>query len=229
MKYDRVVINLNDKAMETGQKVFNLILLDESGSMESIREATIGGFNEVVQTIRNVQTNFPEQQHSISLVTFNGNGIKTVLFDDPVENLGQIDREKYRPDSNTPLYDAMGFSLLKMKRRVENEPQYNVLVTVLTDGYENSSREYSASAIRKLVEELSAGNWTFTYIGANHDVEKAAMSISVTNTLHFEADSKGMAEMLTREKKARYMYSQKLRDKSDFKRDFYRDGENGKS
>ena len=60
--------------------VHNLIILDESGSMEAIKRATIIGFNEVVQTIKGVEKRFPEQEHFVSLVTFNGLGIKTKLF-----------------------------------------------------------------------------------------------------------------------------------------------------
>lgn len=53
------------KAMENKHKVFNLIILDESGSMQSIKQATINGFNEVVQTVRGVEKQFPEQEHYI--------------------------------------------------------------------------------------------------------------------------------------------------------------------
>ncbi len=56
----------------TTDKVYNLIILDESGSMASIEQATISGFNEVVQTIKGIEKKFPEQQHFISLVSFNG-------------------------------------------------------------------------------------------------------------------------------------------------------------
>jgi len=129
--------------MEQKHKVFNLIILDESGSMESIKQATISGFNEVVQTVKGVEQQFPEQEHFISLVTFNGLGIKTLLFNEPAKKLKPIDGDKYQPDSMTPLFDAMGLSLLKMKAVTENLTDYNVLVTILTDGMENTSREFS--------------------------------------------------------------------------------------
>lgn len=66
--------------------VHNLIILDESGSMEAIKRATIAGFNEVVQTIKGVEKQFPEQEHFVSFVTFNGLGIKTKLFNKNVQN-----------------------------------------------------------------------------------------------------------------------------------------------
>ncbi|HOY52351.1 MAG TPA: hypothetical protein PLX49_11305 [Prolixibacteraceae bacterium] len=95
--------------MEQRHKVFNLIILDESGSMQSIKNATISGFNEVVQTVKGVEQQFPEQEHFISLVTFNGLGIKTLLFNEPVKKLEQIDGKKYQPDSMTPFLTPWAF------------------------------------------------------------------------------------------------------------------------
>ena len=72
---------------EPKHNVFNLIILDESGSMDSIKSATINGFNEVVQTVKGVEKQFTEQEHFISLVTFNGLGVKTLLWNEPVAKL----------------------------------------------------------------------------------------------------------------------------------------------
>jgi len=69
------------------QEVFNLIILDESGSMTPVIGATIAGFNEIVQTIKGAQVQFPNQQHRVSLVTFNGLGIRTVLDNQPVADV----------------------------------------------------------------------------------------------------------------------------------------------
>ena len=67
---------LSVQAQETKSvKIYNLIILDESGSMASLKRSTISGFNEVVQSIQSASKQFPEQQHYISLVTFNGDGI----------------------------------------------------------------------------------------------------------------------------------------------------------
>ena len=63
--------------MESKHKVYNLIILDESGSMESIRKTIINGFNEVVQTIKGIAIEFPEQEHYVTMITFNSLGIKT--------------------------------------------------------------------------------------------------------------------------------------------------------
>ncbi len=207
--------------METKHKVHNLILLDESGSMESIKNTIIQGFNEIVQTVKGIALQYPEQEHLITFVTFNGLGIKTLHFCEPVEKLNLIDEEKYQPDASTPLYDAMGFSFAKLRKELQSKTEYNVLVTILTDGEENSSKEFSGAAIKQLVEELTQNDWTFTYIGADHDVEKFAVSISITNTMQFNKNEEDMKEMFVKEKNARAMYSQKIGSNENTSMNFY--------
>ena len=57
--------------MEAKHQVHNLIILDESGSMSSIKPQIISGFNELVQSIKGIQKQFPEQEHDISIISFN--------------------------------------------------------------------------------------------------------------------------------------------------------------
>ncbi len=201
--------------MEAKHQVHNLIILDESGSMESIKTAIISGFNELVQTIQGIEKQFPQQEHFISFVSFNGLGHKILHFVDPVSKLNQIDAKTYRPDATTPLYDAMGFSINKLKYFLEGKTDYNVLVTILTDGEENASKEFSGDDIKKLVEELKQKRWTFTYIGTDHDVDKVAASISINNLMVFEKDEQDIKNMFLTEKKARIKYSKKLQLNED--------------
>ena len=207
--------------METKHQVHNLIILDESGSMESIKKSIIEGFNEIVQTVKGIEKEFPEQEHFISLVTFNGLGKKLLHFIDPVSRLEQIDDKRYRPDASTPLYDAMGFGIAKLRQVVDNLTNYNVLVTILTDGEENASFEYSGRDIRKLIDMLKLNRWTFTYIGADHDVEQFAASISITNTMVFNKNEAGMKAMFLKEKSSRQNYSQNIREQKETSENFY--------
>ena len=112
--------------MNKKHQVHNLIILDESGSMESIKKTIIQGFNEIVQTIKGIEKEFLEQEHFISLVTFNGTGLKTLHFVDPAFKLEQIDETRYRPDESTPLFDAIGFSISKLRQFLERQTKYNV-------------------------------------------------------------------------------------------------------
>jgi Mg-chelatase subunit ChlD len=207
--------------MKKKQQVHNLIILDESGSMGSIKTTIIQGFNEIVQTVKGIQLQFPEQQHYISLITFNGLGQKILHFMDPIEKLDCIDDTRYNPDASTPLFDAMGFGLSKIKQALQFVPDYNVLVTILTDGEENASKEYSGEAVKKLIEELKLKKWTFTYIGTDHDVEKIALTLSITNTMTFKKNESDIKKMFASEQNARLAYSNKIRMKEETKDDFY--------
>lgn len=207
--------------MQEIHKVFNLIILDESGSMSSIKSATIQGFNEVVQTIKGVQEQFPQQEHTITFITFNGLGVKTHLFNQAVSKLDELNEDSFRPNASTPLYDAIGEGVNNLRMEVDKETKKNVLVTILTDGYENASKEYTGKAIKALIEEMKQQNWTFTYMGADHDVESVATSISISNTIKFKKSSKGMMDLFARERKARMKYSGKLSRNEDVQDDYY--------
>lgn len=191
----------------TTQKVYNLIILDESGSMQSIKKATINGFNEVLQTIKGMERKHPELKQYVSFVTFNGMGIKTLIDLKPAIVLKELDEKKYKPDSNTPLFDAIGFGINKLKTEIVDESEKNVLVTILTDGEENSSNEFDVKAVKSLIEQQKTLGWTFAFIGANQDVEKVAFSISIKNSMHFDANEVDMKQMFLRESTARSRYN----------------------
>ena len=185
-------------------RIFNLIIIDESGSMQSIKTAAIDSVNETIQTIRSAQKKHEEQEHYVSLVTFNDD-VKIVYECVPVYEVKELTAETYRPDCCTALYDAMGVSLNALRKKVAEDDK--VLVTVVTDGYENASKEYNGKAIKALVDELKAKGWVFAYIGANQDVEAVAATISITNTLRFSATSAGvhgMAGIVSRSRERLY-------------------------
>ncbi|WP_375578533.1 vWA domain-containing protein [Marivirga tractuosa] len=209
--------------MVTKHQVHNLIILDESGSMGSIKDTIIDGFNEIVQTVKGIAKEYQDQEHFISLVTFNGLGIKKLHFNEPVEKLELIDKDKYKPNASTPLYDAIGFSFNKLRQIVDKHMECNVLVTILTDGLENASREHTGQEVKKMIDELKQNNWTFTYIGADHDVESFATSISINNTMTFKKSAPAMAKMFAKEKLMRGKYSQKIRSKEDLSGNLYED------
>ena len=206
-------------------QIHNLIILDESGSMDPIKTTIIQGFNEIVQTEKGIEKEYPEQEHFISLVTFNCLGQKTLHFADPAGKLEMIDDSRYQPSASTPLYDAIGFSCTKLRSVLGNSTDYNVLVTILTDGEENASAEYNGPAIKHLIEELKNNNWTFTYIGTDHDVEKFAVSISINNTMSFSKDEAGMKAMFLKESKARAKYSRNIQENKETTNDFYDENE----
>ena len=190
-------------------RIFNLIIIDESGSMYWIKKEAIDSVNETIQTIRSAQKKHENQDHYVSLVAFNDD-VKTVCECVSVNEVKELTAETYQPSCSTALYDAMGISLNALRKKVAEDDK--VLVTIVTDGYENASKEYNGKAIKALVDELKAKGWVFAYIGANQDVEAVAAKISITNVLNFEATSSGTAKMTDELNSARFRLYGKIAD-----------------
>lgn len=185
------------------KKIHNLILLDESGSMDSIRTSALSAMNETIQTIKMMQKEKNEYEHSVSFVTFNGNGsegVKFVRLNVPAEAVKEMTLEDYIPGGCTPLYDAIGLSLNTLEKLVTEEDV--VLVSIITDGMENSSHQYSGMQIKTLIDKQKEKGWTFTYMGANQDSKSVAGNIGIVNTLDFEASDAGVVEMNTKYKRS---------------------------
>ena len=182
-------------ADSTETKIYNLIIIDESGSMSCIRQQAMDSVNETIQTIRAAQERNENQEHFVTLVTFNDTA--TIVNDcAPINEIKELTAESYRPDCCTALYDAMGISLNALQKKVSKEDK--VLVTIVTDGYENASQEYNLRAIKALVEELKAKGWVFAYLGANQDAEEVAFSMSIDNAMRWESTREGTAYMSER-------------------------------
>ncbi len=174
-------------------RIFNLLILDESGSMCSIEKQAIDGVNETLQSVRAAQKKYEDQEHYVSFVTFNSSSIKTVLDRVEATKVEDITPAQYNPSCSTPLYDAIGKSVMELKKSVaEND---KVLVTIITDGYENASREYSQSSVKALTEKLGQRGWTFAYIGANQDAMAVSHGLGIKNAMNFEATVCGTVMM----------------------------------
>lgn len=198
----------NINVSEETKRVHNLIILDESGSMSSIYRPALTGVNETLQTIRGAQDEHKDQEHFVTLVAFDSSHYNQIYAHVPATEATDITEEQYRPGGCTPLYDAMGRSINELRPNVVKGDV--VLVTVITDGYENASREYNDRAIKSLVETLKKEGWVFTYIGANQDVEAVATSMSIDNRLAFDADDESTGAMFEHERRSRRKFFSKL-------------------
>ena len=190
------------------QSIYNLIILDASGSMYSIRNEAIAGVVETVQTIRTAQEENKEQDQLLTLVVFNSRKIATVFDRMPITKVPDLNEKDYLPTDCTPLYDAMGDSITNLRRYLDEDD--NVLVTVITDGYENASREWNHERISKLVEDLKKKNWLFTYIGANQDALAVARDMGIDHSMNFRSDVNGTKEMFMKERLSRRAFYDKL-------------------
>ena len=175
--------------------------------MSSIANAAISGFNETVGGIRSAQERFKDtQEHFVSLMIF-CNCEKTMVYDMvPVNEVKELTSREYRPCCCTPLYDAMGISINALYNAIKDKEDATAVVTVITDGYENASKEYSGQAIKALVERMkNEEGWNFAYIGTNQDVEATASSLNIDHHMSFRDDEAGMAEAWEKERKSKMM------------------------
>jgi len=190
--------------------VYNVIILDKSGSMSSIARQAVDGVNETIGSIKSAQEKNPDQIHKVTLVAFCGCELRTIYDNVPVaEALPLTDRD-YRPCCMTPLYDAVGSTITRVNAVKGDDPCSLAIVTIITDGYENASREYTHTAISSLIESYKNLGWQFTYIGADHDVEKVAFSLNITHSLQFEKTPTATRAMFARERMARRSWMDKM-------------------
>lgn len=165
-------------------KIHHIILLDRSGSMISIAEQARTGFNEVIQQIKEDAENYEDtQEHTASLVVFNGN-VEKIFWLEDINNLEQLNERTYRPMGSTSLRDAIGITISDLETDLKSEigsGKSKIFMTVITDGEDTSSREYSnkgiEEAIKNLKQEEESSPWTLTLVGANID--------AVTTGKHF--------------------------------------------
>ena len=191
------------------KRVFNMIIVDESGSMCVIERQALAGMNETIDTVKKMQKMHKDMEQRISLLTFDS-GHKTFKYDNvKAESVHRLGSKDYNPCGGTPLYDAIGTAISKLNAQTTERD--NVLVTIITDGEENCSQEYNLKMVKTLIDKMKKQGWTFTLIGTdNLDVEGMAGKMCIDNHLAFTQDDRGTQEMFRRECEARVRYNECL-------------------
>ena len=171
-----------------------VFILDKSGSMSGLEKDTIGGFNSMLT-----------KQQELDQECF----ITTVLFDNNYELLhdrinlkavSPLTNKEYSIGGSTALLDAIGKTINKLisvqKHTAQEYQAEKVMMIIITDGEENSSREYSADKIKSLIEnQKTKYGWEFIFLGANIDsVETAsAIGIDADRATNYHADKAGVS------------------------------------
>ena len=162
--------------------------------------------NETLQTVCKMQEKFPEQEQFVTLLTFDSDHTTWHYDNLPAAQTKDLDWKAYCPGGGTPLYDAIGKGISKTNAQIEDGD--HVLVTIITDGEENSSEEWTLKMIRTMIEKLKKKNWTFTLIGTdNLDVETMAHSFAIDEHLEFQQSEAGTKAMFARERRSRERYN----------------------
>ena len=168
------------------------ILLDASCSMQDCHQLTVSTLNEQVAAMREVQKSHPDQKVKFSISDFS-NDYRMWFGPKPIDEIREISEEQYQLRGSTALYDGLGTLIARTIDHVgEDAPSKgtSISIMVLTDGYENASRFYSAGAVKLMMEKLTEKGWEFRFIGADIDPMEVGRSLGmdVRRTKRFRKD-----------------------------------------
>lgn len=177
------------------QKTIYHLIVDKSGSMSDCIDNTIMGFNEQVIKINQLAKEFPNQEVSIGLTTFNEE-VSHHFFQKKPNSVEKLTEKTYRPSGGTALLDAIGESAQRLQKEAflsELSTPTTVVVVIITDGHENSSKSFTFDEVRKLIRELEGTEkWTFSFIGATLDAVEVAEDLAIKRNNSFSFEKRSM-------------------------------------
>lgn len=173
-------------------KIYNLVILDRSGSMMPLREVAVQGYNETLDVVRTAQQQYNlEQQNLVTLTLFNH--LVTDVYDcDTVQNIPNLLLQDYRPDGMTAMLDAIGISLTKLRNKLDSLQNATAVVTIISDGEENYSSIYKYKDIAAMVDTLKNQGVMFVFMGTNQNVQQTAEDLHIDDYKIFEYSTEGM-------------------------------------
>lgn len=174
------------------------IVLDRSGSMSAVCDATISGFNEFVEG----QKKAPGEAN-LTLVQFDTENPYEVVFDKAIGEIPRLTVETYVPRGGTPLHDALGRTITqlgaKLGKMSEVERPAKVVIVTMTDGLENASHEYKAAQIAEMIRhQREVYKWEFLFLGANQDaiLTGERLNIPAANAVMYAHAAAGTANVM---------------------------------
>lgn len=194
------------------------IVLDRSGSMQSVRRETVSSFNQFLADQRSVPG-----EARLTLVQFDD--VLEVVYDAvPLVEVPDLTPQRYQPRGSTALLDAIGQTILQTDQRLANLPAElrpnNVLIVILTDGMENASRHFDYPKLVDLILKRQETGWVFIFLGANQDAIATASQCGIgsRHSMSIKADIAGMASawQSVSDATSRYRISKGAKSNADF-------------
>lgn len=208
-----------------------VVLLDRSGSMSSIVNDVIGGFNTF---LADQQANGPDAR--VSIILFDSQDPQeVVVWGAPITEAVALDRTSYVPRGGTPLLDATGLAIGRVMvdqgaREATGLRKDDIVFVTVTDGEENQSREYTLEKVRQLIAERTADGWQFVFLSAGLDAyaDAARFGYDQGSTSAWQATGRSSRAAMASMSRATSNFRDKKRRGMDADaKDFFETGKDG--
>lgn len=174
--------------MPNDKKTLIVAVLDRSVSMQSILSDAVGGFNAFLEAQQKL--NVDECRMTVAMF----DDQYELLYNNAlIEDVKPFTEETYGPRGMTALYDAIGKTInsvgIELNALPENEKPGKVLFVILTDGMENSSKEFMCSDVMKLIkQQTTQWNWQFIYLAADESGMQQGLALGIHNSANYAAN-----------------------------------------
>ena len=169
-----------------------VFIMDRSGSMYSLEQDCVGGFNATLAKQK-------EQEGTVYVTTYLFNHESQIVHDRlKIEDVKTMRNQDYMVGGSTALLDCLGDAMSHIEmihKYIRSEDQVDqVLFVIMTDGQENASHKYSYHKIKKMIQEKTKKGWEFIYLAANIDAASNAnmLGIDESNCSNYHHDKQGV-------------------------------------
>ena len=176
------------------RKTLITFLLDRTGSMGQIKQATIEAFNAYLDGLRGEFQGTTDELIEFTFLQFDSISLDTICIAEPVNTVAYLTHASYQPRASTPLIDACVKTIRALAKSLESrDDNPKIVICFQTDGLENCSTEHTWDELNQLIKEKTKAGWQFNFLGvgidAYHQAEKMGISLSATVAAARDADA----------------------------------------
>jgi Mg-chelatase subunit ChlD len=172
----------SNAAQGTNKTTLYQFIIDRSGSMGGLEQMVVGGYNEHLSAVKNLQATYPDQKFLVSLLTFDDE-VQWLVKPAPINELKELPSAAFQPRGMTALLDAIGKGIHQIESEYDSKIQndeMSVVLVIITDGEENASRFFNVPSIAKKIKERDqTGKWTFSFIGCDFDASNISKKLNI--------------------------------------------------